>query len=111
MTQQETTIKELTADLIVRAKSQFPSLEIEWGVSSITGETICRIIHHKAIDGEHQWVAIVPLTSRWTSDKGETAIRINTTRQTLEIYDSLVDHALDLELFKIDSFSVVGLAT
>jgi hypothetical protein len=104
----QASIKEIIGALIERAKLYFPETEITYEVVTVRLKqtdnyaTVCRIVHHKIIDGKESWLSIVDLTTWWKSEDGYIETRFSSVNNALRDYVESVRHGTELDLFKVD---------
>lgn len=101
-------IMDLVAILLKDAAKHFPTLTITSEITTIPDMTVLRITHHKAINNEHPWMAIVALTKLWLSNDNEKSVKpASKPIFVLFEYESIINQAVDLGLFQLKDFAVV----
>jgi hypothetical protein len=99
----KSSVEDLTTAILARAKRLFPKLVIHGTLASRDGLLVYRVNHELAIRGSEPWIAIIKLTRLRNSD-GRVAMTIEDMKHVVEEYDVVVDQALDLKLFSLESF-------
>jgi hypothetical protein len=104
----QVSVKEIIGALIERAKLYFPEIEITYEVVTVrlrqsdNYATLCRIVHHKIIDGKESWLSIVDLTTWWKSEDGYIETRFSSVNNALRDYVESVRHGMEIGLFKVE---------
>lgn len=97
-------IMDLVELLLQNAAKSFPSLTITHEISTLPDRTVIRLIHHKAINNEHSWTAIVSLTELWQSEKRAKVVKPTSFGWIMTEYNDLIFQAVELGLLNLKEF-------